>query len=115
MSSVVGKVLVYQLLITLVMTLGFAVAGSQSKAVSSILGGLSAFVPNLYFAFRISKSNTCEPRKILNTFYLAEFGKLLITAGMFVVIFQMSNLEFMPLFISYVTVLSVFWFALLQR
>jgi ATP synthase protein I len=113
-SSTVAKILGYQVLIILLVSLGFAVGGWQ-KAFSSALGGLAAFIPNLYFALRVSGSTGQEPRKILRSFYTGESVKLFLTAALFLLIFQIPSLEILPLLAGYVTALSVFWFALLMR
>ncbi|WP_343034414.1 ATP synthase subunit I [Candidatus Methylobacter favarea] len=104
----------YQILITIIMTIGFAVAGGWPKALSSALGGLAAFIPNLYFAFRITNTNGLKARKILRTFYLGESGKLLLTAALFLIIFQIPAIQILPLLAGYIAALSVFWFALIM-
>jgi len=114
-SPTVSKVLAYQVAVIVVVVAGFGIAGGGHKALSSALGGLAAFIPNLYFALRIHKSAGQDARKILNSFYLAESGKLLLTAGLFVMIFQLPSIEMLPLLAGYMAALSVFWFALLMR
>ncbi len=114
-SSAIGKILHYQLLIIAMVAVGFSITRDTGAALSSILGGLAAFIPNLYFVFRIHKSLGQGARKILNSFYIGESGKLLLTAMLFIIIFQFPNLEIFPLLTGYVTALSVFWFALLMR
>jgi ATP synthase protein I len=113
--STVVKILSYQVLIILIITAAFAVKGGGQQALSAILGGVAAFVPNLYFALRIHRSAGQEPRKIVNSFYAGESGKLLLTAALFMMIFQVSNIQILPLLVGYVAALSVFWFALLMR
>jgi ATP synthase protein I len=113
-SSTVAKILGYQLLIIVAVSLGFAIGGWQ-KAYSSVLGGLAAFVPNLYFALRITGTAGQEARKILQSFYAGESVKLLLTATLFILIFQIPTIEFLPLLAGYAAALSVFWFALLMR
>lgn len=113
--STVVKILSYQILIILIVTAGFAVTGGGQQALSAILGGMAAFVPNLYFALRIRRSAGQEPRKIVNAFYAGESGKLLLTAALFIMIFQVSNIHILPLLAGYIVALSVFWFALLMR
>lgn len=112
--STVTKILSYQILIIGFVSLGFVVGGGQ-KALSSALGGLAAFVPNLYFALRVSQTETQEARKILRSFYIGESVKLLLTAALFIIIFHIPNIEIVPLLAGYISALSVFWFALLMR
>jgi ATP synthase protein I len=112
--STVAKVLVYQLVFILAVSLGFAALGWQ-KGLSSMLGGIVAFVPNLYVALRISGSVGQEAGKILRSFYVGESVKLLLTAVLFMMIIQIPNIEILPLLAGYIAALSVFWFALLMR
>jgi ATP synthase protein I len=113
--STVIKILSYQILIILIITAGFAFAGGWQQGLSSALGGMAAFVPNLYFALRIHRSSGKPARKIVNSFYAGESGKLLLTAALFILIFKIPNIEILPLLAGYITALSVFWFALLMR
>ena len=113
--ATVVKILSYQVLIILIVTAGFAVTGGGQQALSAALGGVAAFIPNLYFALRIQRSAGQEARKIVNSFYAGESGKLLLTAALFVMIFQVSNIQILPLLVSYMAALSIFWFALLMR
>jgi len=113
--STVSKILGYQILIILIITAGFAFAGGWQQGLSGALGGMAAFVPNLYFALRIHRSSGKPARKIVNSFYAGESGKLLLTAALFILIFKIPNIEILPLLAGYITALSVFWFALLMR
>jgi ATP synthase protein I len=113
--STVSKILSYQILVILVTTLGFAIAGGWQKALSPALGGMAAFIPNLYFALRIYKTTGQDAKKIVRSFYAGESGKLLLTAALFLLIFQIPTIEILPLLLGYITTLSVFWFALLMR
>ncbi len=113
--STVSRIIGYQILMIAIMTAGFALTGGRSYALSAILGGMAAFIPNLYFALRVHKSAGQEARKIVRSFYAGESGKLLLTAALFVMIFQLPSIEILPLLAVYIAALSVFWFALLMR
>ncbi len=113
--STVSKIISYQVLMIMMMTAGFALIAGRSYALSAALGGAAAFIPNLYFALRVHKSAGQEARKIVRSFYAGESGKLLLTAALFFMIFQLPNIEILPLLAVYVAALSVFWFALLMR
>ncbi len=110
----VAKILGFQILIITIVSMGFAVWGGQ-KAWSAALGGMAAFVPNMYFALRVSGADGQDARKVLNSFYIGESVKLLLTAALFIMIFQIPNIELIPLLTGYISALSVFWFALLMR
>jgi ATP synthase protein I len=85
------------------------------QAKSALLGGMAAFIPNLYFAWRINRSSGLEAKKIVRSFYAGESAKLLLTAAIFAIVLQMPKIEVLTLFLGYIAVLSVFWFALLMR
>ncbi len=113
--STVSKILSYQVLVIIIIAAIFAVSGGWQKGLSPILGGGAALIPNLYFALRIHKAAGQDAKKILNAFYTGEAGKLLLTAALFVIVFQVPNMEILPLLAGYTAALSVFWFALLMR
>jgi ATP synthase protein I len=83
---------------------------------SALFGGLTAFLPNLYFAVKFGVSDaTRTAKEIVGIFYRGETIKLITTAVLFFLIFQLPDIRFLPLFTSFVLVLTVFWFALLMR
>ena len=114
-NSTVSKIISYQIMIIMLLTAGFALMGGKSYALSAALGGVAAFSPNLYFALRVYKSAGQEARKIVKSFYAGESGKLLLTGALFLMIFQLPNIQILPLLAVYIAALSVFWFALLMR
>jgi ATP synthase protein I len=114
-KSTVSKILSYQILLIIVVAVVFIGLQGWHEAKSSALGGLAAFIPNLYLALKIQKNKSSDARKILNTFYTGEAVKLILTVTLFMLIFQMPQIIIMPLLIGYISALSVFWFALLLR
>lgn len=113
-SKTVAKILAYQLLVITLVSAGFMLGGWH-KTLSSMMGGLAAFVPNMYFAFRLAGTRNRDPGKILRSFYIGESVKLLLTAALFILILQIPNIEIIPLLAGFAAALSVFWFALLMR
>ncbi|MBS1211483.1 MAG: putative synthase protein, partial [Proteobacteria bacterium] len=86
------------------------------EAKSALLGGLVGFLPNAYFAVRFGRRDPTKTAKdVVRSFYLGESVKLLFTALLFVLVFQLPGILFMPLIIGFVSVIMVFWFALLLR
>jgi ATP synthase protein I len=80
---------------------------------SPALGGLVALMPNVYFAYRIYLAKGKSAMQVVRTFYLAEFVKICLTIALFCVVYQIPGINFLTLFIGYVAVLSVHWFALI--
>ncbi len=109
----VGKVLIIQAGMLIAVPAFMLVFFGWLEARSALFGGLIGFVPNLYFAYRISASRGKSAKQIVRSFYAGESVKIIITAGLFVIVFQIPNILFLPLFAGFLAVLLVFWFALL--
>ncbi len=110
--SSVSKILVMQFFVVVLVSAGFLLFGTVNMAVSSVLGGITAFLPNLYFAYRMSLVKEQGAKKIVRAFYSGESRKILMTFVLFAVVFQVPDVQFMPLMVCFVAVLSVFWLAL---
>ena len=114
--STVRRILLYQAMaVAVTSVLAFLLSGS-ADAQSVLVGGLAGFLPNLFFA---AKFGHHDPKKsaqeVVRAFYVGEALKLVLTGVLFVLIFQIPGISFMPLFIGFVSVMMVFWFALLLR
>lgn len=87
--------------------IGFGVSGAASAA----MGGLVAFLPNAFFAWRVFRYQGARySRAIVNSFYRAEAGKFGLTAVLFTLVFiavPPSNPTFF--FGAYVVTLFVHW------
>ena len=59
-NSTVSKIISYQIMIIMLLTAGFALMGGKSYALSAALGGVAAFIPNLYFALRAGSQKDCK-------------------------------------------------------
>jgi ATP synthase protein I len=111
---VVKRLLQLQLLtVLLACAIVWGLAG-QAQALSALLGGLIGFVPNALFA---ALSGRKDPRKtasqVVRAFYFGEAVKLLLTALLFIIVFHLPGIFPLPLFIAFLAVTAVFWFALL--
>ena len=112
-SSTIGKLLILQIVVTVFVAFGFFLAGGWQKAISPVLGGLAALLPNFYFAFRMYLTKGKDAKKIVRSFYADESGKIFITVFLFYLIFQIPEINLLTLLAGYMAVLSVFWFALI--
>ncbi len=111
--STVGKILLMQVFVIILISLGFLIFSPIHWVISSLLGGLIAFLPNLYFAYRMSLVKGQSAKKIVHAFYSGESRKILITCMLFAAVFQVPNVHLFPLMGCFAAVLSVFWLALL--
>lgn len=114
-ASVITKILKYQILVIFFVSLIFVLTTNLNSGFFSFLGGLIAFLPNLYFGWRLRKISQLETKKFINSFYRNETTKLLLTALFFVLVFRIPDIKLLPLLACYISTLTVFWFALLMR
>jgi ATP synthase protein I len=113
--SIVNKVIVGQVTVVIVFFIVFFIFKGMLGAKSAFYGGLVGIIPNLYFAYKIRKSTGKNAKKIVESFYVGESGKFLITVFIFSLIFQDPKINVMAVFFTYTATLIVFWFALLIR
>lgn len=80
---------------------------------SALLGGLIAWLPNLYFAHKAFRySGARAAKEIVRSFYAGEAGKLILTFVLFALTFAgVKPLEAPMLFGVYLLTLLVSWFA----
>ena len=109
----IKKILLIQVLVIGIVTFSFVILGAENMARSAVLGGMIAFLPNLYFAFRIFSVKEKSAKKIVHSFYSGESRKILMTCALFAVAFQIPGVQFFPLMACFIAVLSVFWLALI--
>lgn len=85
--------------------------GGMPAASSVLLGGMVAFLPNAYFAWRMFRyQGARHTKQIVNSFYKAEAGKFGLTAALFTLVFisvPPSNPAFF--FGAYVVTLFAHW------
>jgi len=110
--STIGKIIYAQILMATIVASGFLVIGDWKSAVSPLIGGAIAIVPNSYFALKVYLARQGEASGILQAFYAGETIKLILTAALFAVAVRLPWVDFPTLLAGYIAVLSVFGFAL---
>ena len=113
---VVRWVLMAQSLGVLLLAILVWVLSGQESAKWSLLGGLIAILPNVYFSYRFGvRDDSRTARQLAKALYGGEAAKLLMTGGLFALVLQLPGLSFLPLLGGFIFALTVFWFALLMR
>ncbi len=87
--------------------------GGWKNALSPFLGSVVALLPNCYAAYRLHQSRDRDAQKIVRSFYASETRKIVLTAALFALAFQIPDVNMLTLLAGYLAVLSVFWFALI--
>ncbi|GAB6068625.1 hypothetical protein JCM13664_19450 [Methylothermus subterraneus] len=112
-AAELGKILYMQAAALIVVCLGGLAGFGWQVAKSAGLGGLIAFLPNAYFALKVSQSQGKTPQQIVRGFYLGEAVKLGLVGVLFFLALRTPGVRFVALLIGFIAVLSVFWVALL--
>ncbi len=101
-----------QVLVVIFIALAWGFSGFYAM-ISALLGGAVCILPNSYFAYRFFASgrNNNEPNKIVHVFYKGEVVKLLMTAGLMLVIFIEFHVGILPFLSGFAGATMGFWLA----
>ena len=93
-------------------TLFFYFLGFES-ARSSFIGSSTAVLTSLHLLSVLFGDNTKKPKSIVNTLYLLEAFKFLLTALFFIGAIILLKAIFFPLIIGYSVAIFMYWLSLL--
>ncbi len=84
---------------------------NQNAALAAFLGGMTVVLPNFYFAYRAFRYRVARAAQlIVRSFYAGAAGKMLLTAGMFTLVFiNLKPLNAPAVFIGFVLVQTLSW------
>ena len=109
----VFHVLIAQLIFVILISALLLVWLGWIAGYSGFLGGVIAWLPNLYFAqkaFRYGGARAA--RDILKSFYAGEAGKFILTATLFALVFAgVTPLDARAVFAAFILTQMVSWFA----
>ncbi len=101
------RLIVLQLILLSIVTGIFAWINNWHDAVSVLLGGSAWAVPSLYFVRKFLKTKTIhDPQKMLNNFLLGEGIKLLLSAGLIILILLTVTVNSLGFLSGYITVIA---------
>ncbi|WP_238583832.1 ATP synthase subunit I [Legionella brunensis] len=110
--SGVRRLLLAQLVISLLIALGLLLILSEKEALSALLGGLVAIAPSALFAQKLFRYQGARAaRQIVKGFYLGEALKLVSTIALFTFVFMSFKIAPLAFFFTYIVVLMSHWFA----
>jgi ATP synthase protein I len=86
-------------------------AWNQDAALAAFLGGMIVVLPNCYFAYRAFRYRVARAAQlIVRSFYAGAAGKMLLTAGMFTLVFiNLKPLNAPALFAGFALVQTLNW------
>lgn len=109
----VFRLLLVQLAVVVISTLSMYILKGRVAAYSALLGGLIAWLPNCFFAYKTFRYRGAQAaQRIVRSIYAGEAGKLVLTAMLFALTFAgVRPLSAPILFGVYLLTLSVNWAA----
>ena len=99
-----------QALVVIFVALAWGFSGFYA-VLSALLGGAVCILPNSYFAHRFFASGrkNSEPNKIVHAFYKGELVKLLMSAGLLLIIFIEFQIKMLPFLSGFVGATMGIW------
>lgn len=83
---------------------------SFNMGLSFLLGGSINLIPSYIFAKIVFKQSGARAlKKTLSAFYIGEALKLLLTAVLFILVFQWQELHALSMFLGFVTAQIIYW------
>ncbi|PIZ04794.1 MAG: hypothetical protein COY58_03335 [Gammaproteobacteria bacterium CG_4_10_14_0_8_um_filter_38_16] len=107
-KKAVIRFLLWQCLITLFATLLVWVVWNHIAAKSTLLGGLLAFVPNVFLAWYFFTRNQSNPKKIAMTCYVGEIIKVVSIGILFVLMLRWYDIALAPFLAGFCAVYIVY-------
>ncbi|MDX1405587.1 MAG: ATP synthase subunit I [Woeseiaceae bacterium] len=88
--SPVAKILLWQLVVSVVLALLFGGIAGRIAGYSALLGGLTCVIPNAFLALRlVVPRSDSGARGLIGAAYIGEIGKIGLTVLMFSLVFTM--------------------------
>ena len=112
-KQVTRKIIVIQLLVTLLIAAFSLIFSDLRAACSAMIGGGISAVVTLYFASRVFSASIGSPAaKVARAFYVGEVGKLLLTIALLSAALLCLPVAPLPLLLAYMAALMAYWLAL---
>ena len=104
------KVLIYQSIIAIVLTLFFTLYSGKYSGISAFYGGMICLFPGMVFAFLAFRyAGASQNKLVVRSFNKGSKLKFIFTIVLFFVVYKWPNLQPLPLLISYVVTLMAQW------
>ena len=107
------KILVIQLVITLLAAAAGLLFSSADAAYSAGVGGGISVIVTVYFANQVfSAAAGASAVEIAKRFYIGEAVKIALTAVLFFIAIRWLDVSFLPLVLTYAATLLAYWLVL---
>lgn len=113
MGPKLGRVLLWQLGIAIIIALIALLIGGRPSGISSFLAGLSCVVPNIIFFVGLYLAEKIFRKIIPATFFVMEFVKIAISITLVLLVFWLyRDVRWIAFLVSYILVLKSYIFLL---
>ncbi len=108
--KIAKKMLLLQCSVTVFCTLLAWLLFNEISAISALVGGLAAIVPNMLFAiFAFRYAGASQIQLVFKSFKTGSKLKLICTIVIFLLIFRWPHVQAMPLFVTFVITMLSQW------
>lgn len=108
----VKRLLAVQFMLLIIIAVTVLVMFGKHQAVSSLAGGLVAYLPIVLFAKKFFRQQGARAAKqIVKNFYVGEFLKILFSIVLFSLVFLLYKVAPLAFFLTYIAVVMTHWLA----
>ncbi|MFT4994461.1 MAG: ATP synthase protein I [Paraglaciecola sp.] len=105
-----GKVIFFQLIVAIIASTMFSVFLGINSGISAVCGALACLLPGMVFAHLAFKyAGASRNQLVVRSFNQGSKLKLLLTILIFMMAYQWTGIQAMPLLVSYVLTLLAQW------
>lgn len=105
------RLIFWQLIVVVGLALALFLLKGNRSGLSALLGGLSYWLPNLVFVWRVfARVSASAAKSIVVSFFAGEIAKLFLSAILFVAIAKWLPVSALAMLVGYVGAIVGFWF-----
>lgn len=106
------QIVFWQLIIIMGLAVGLFLLRGLQNGIEALLGGLSYWLPTLYFVWRVYAGRVMRTgRQFIIAFFAGEIGKLVSSAILFLLIVKYLPVTALFVLLGYVGAIIAFWIA----
>jgi len=106
------RLIIWQMLLTLVISLVLLSYLGLVQAFSAFAGGMICILPNIYFAIKaFSYGGARAAKQIVRAFYLGEAIKIVMTAGLFALAYIALPVDIKIMLLTFICIQFMAWLA----
>lgn len=110
------QIVVWQLICATGIACLILIIGGINSGFSALAGGMAYVLPNFIFVWRVFRySSTREANLFVTAFFLGEMIKLLLSAGLFLLIVKYLPVSLLSVLIGFIGAIVSFWIVCMRH